>query len=118
MTMHIEALREFCLSLKDAEEKMPFDDHTLVYSVKGKMFCATDVNDYELINVKCKPDEAVLLREQYEDVIPGYYMNKNHWNSIRTNGKIPEKLIKEWIINSYQLVVAGLPKKLREELGS
>ena len=80
------------------------------------MFCATDLEDFELINLKCDPEEAILLREKYTDVIPGYYMNKKHWNSVKTNGKISDKLIEEWIKNSYNLVVAGLPKKLQNEL--
>lgn len=61
--MNIEELRNFCLSLKGAEESMPFDDKTLVFSVKGKMFCATDINTYEFVNLKCDPDKAIQLRE-------------------------------------------------------
>jgi predicted DNA-binding protein (MmcQ/YjbR family) len=95
---------------------MPFDSKTLVFSVKGKMFCATDVEDYELINLKCNPEEAILLRERYEDVIPGYYMNKKHWNSIKTDGKITNTLMEEWVKQSYDLVVSALPKKLQKEL--
>lgn len=114
--MNIEELRDFCLSLKMAEEKLPFDNETLVFSVKGKMFCATNITTFERINVKCDPQEAILLREQYDEVIPGYHMNKNHWNSIKTNGKISNKLIKEWIKKSYDLVAAGLPKKSQKEL--
>lgn len=114
--MNIEDLRKYCLSLKGASEALPFDNKTLVFSVKGKMFCATDLEDFELINLKCDPEEAILLREKYTDVIPGYYMNKKHWNSVKTNGKISEKLIEEWIKNSYNLLVAGLPKKLQNEL--
>jgi predicted DNA-binding protein (MmcQ/YjbR family) len=114
--MNIEELRNFCLSLRGAEEKLPFDNKTLVFSVKGKMFCATDLEDFELINVKCDPEEAILLREKYDEVIPGYYMNKKLWNSVKTNGKIPTKLMEEWIKNSYNLVVAGLPKKVQKEL--
>ena len=114
--MNIEELRNFCLSLKGVEEKMPFDNRTLVFSVKGKMFCATDVEDYELINIKCNPEEAILLRERHEDVIPGYHMNKKHWNSVNTKGKIPNKLMEEWIQKSYDLVVSGLPRKMQNEL--
>ena len=114
--MNIEELRDFCLSFKGAEESMPFDNKTLVFSVKGKMFCATDVEDYELINVKCNPEEALLLREKHEEVIPGYYMNKKHWNSIKTNGNISNKQMEQWIKQSYDLVVAGLPKKTQKEL--
>jgi predicted DNA-binding protein (MmcQ/YjbR family) len=114
--MNIVELRDFCLTLKGAVESMPFDKKTLVFSVKGKMFCATNVENYELINLKCNPDEAILLREKYEDVIPGYYMNKKHWNSVKTNGKISNKLMEEWIIKSYDLVVSALPKKVQKEL--
>lgn len=85
--MNIEELRNFCLSLKGAEESMPFDDKTLVFSVKGKMFCATNINTYEFVNLKCDPDKAIQLREQYNEVIEGYYMNKKHWNSVKTKGK-------------------------------
>ena len=114
--MNIEELRNFCLSLKGAEESMPFDDKTLVFSVKGKMFCATDINTYEFVNLKCDPDKAIQLREQYDEVIEGYYMNKKHWNSVKTNGKITDKQFKEWIKDSYDLVVLGLPKKIQKEL--
>ena len=114
--MNIEELRIFCLSLKGAEESLPFDNKTLVFSVKGKMFCATDLDDYELINLKCNPEEAILLREKYADVIPGYYMNKKHWNSVKTNGTISDNLIEKWIKDSYNLVVAGLPKRIQKEL--
>lgn len=114
--MNIEELRNFCLSLKGAEESMPFDGKTLVFSVKGKMFCATDINTYEFVNLKCDPDKAIQLREQYDEVIEGYYMNKKHWNSVKTNGKITDKQFKEWIKDSYDLVVLGLPKKIQKEL--
>ena len=72
--------------------------------------------NYELINLKCNPEEAILLREKYEDVIPGYYMNKKHWNSVKTKGKITNKLMEKWIKQSYDLVVAALPKKVQKEL--
>ena len=114
--MNVEAVREFCLSLKGAEEKMPFDDKTLVFSVSGKMFCATDITTFEFLNLKCDPDEAIFLREKYSEVTPGFYMNKKLWNSVKTKGKITDKQMNEWILNSYNLVVAGLPKKMQKEL--
>ena len=114
--MNIEELRNFCLSLKGAEESMPFDDKTLVFSVKGKMFCATDINTYEFVNLKCDPDKAIQLREQYNEVIEGYYMNKKHLNSVKTKGKITDKQFQEWIKDSYDLVVLALPKKIQKEL--
>ncbi len=113
--MDIETYRSYCLSIKGAEEKTPFDKTTLVFSVKGKMFSSTNIDTFELINVKCDPEETLLLREKYEEVIPAYYMNKKHWNSILTNGKITNGQIEKWIKDSYYLVVAGLPKKVREE---
>ncbi len=114
--MNIEALREYCLSLKGAEEKMPFDDRVLVFYVKGKMFCLTNIENYEYINLKCDPETAIELREQYEEVTPGYHMNKKHWNSVKPNGRITNQLMKKWILDSYNLVVSGLPKKVQKEL--
>ncbi len=114
--MNIEELRDFCLSLKGAEESMPFDDRILVFSVRKKMFCSTDITRYDRINVKCDPEKAIELREQYPDVQPGYHMNKKHWNSIQTEGSISRKQLQTWITDSYNLVVSGLPRKIREEL--
>ncbi len=115
--MNIEEYRTFCLSLQEAEEGMPFDEKTLVFTIKGKMFSLTNsIDTFELINVKCEPEEAIILRERFNAVIPGYYMNKKHWNSIKIDGTIPDKQIKDWIKNSYCLVVSTLPKKIQKEL--
>ncbi len=114
--MNIEALREYCLSLKGVEEKMPFGDKALVFYVKGKMFCLVDIENYEFVNLKCNPEKAIELREQYSEVTPGYHMNKKHWNSIKPEGKITEQLMKQWILDSYRLVIAKLPKKIQREL--
>ncbi len=114
--MTIDMLRAYCLSLKGAEEKMPFDDKTLVFTVKDKMFCLTDIETFAFVNLKCKPEIALELRAQYSEVTPGYYMNKKHWNSVKPQGHITDALLKEWILNSYKLVVAGLPKKVQKEL--
>jgi len=114
--MNIDEIREYCLSFKGTAEKLPFDETTLVFTVQNKMFCLTDLVETESINVKCDPEEAVALRERYEEVLPGYHMNKNHWNTVIITGKIPNALVKEWIKNSYDLVVASLPKKLQKEL--
>ncbi len=115
--MDIEKYRAFCLSLKEATEDMPFDEKTLVFSIKGKMFSSTNIETFELINVKCEPEKAVLLREQFDAVIPGYYMNKKHWNSIKMDHSVSDQQIQEWIENSYRLVVSKLPKKVQKELG-
>ncbi len=116
MRMNIEELRVLCLSMKAVTEGLPFDENTLVFSVKGKMFCLTDIDNFESINVKCDPDEAIVLRERYEGVSPGYHMSKKHWNTVKMNNLIPDHMIEQWIQNSYNLVVAGLPKKVQKEL--
>lgn len=114
--MNIETFRIFCLSLKGVTEEFPFDDQTLVYKVMGKIFALADVDFFESINLKCDPEEAIELRERYPAVIPGYHMNKMHWNTIKMNGSIPDKLVCEWIKKSYELVVEKLPMRLRKEL--
>lgn len=109
--MNIEELREFCLSLKHTQEKLPFDDKTLVFTVLDKIFCLTDINNFHRINIKCDPYKAILLREEYQSVIPAYHMNKKHWNSIIMDNSIKEETIKLWIVESYTLVVSKLTKK-------
>lgn len=115
--MNIESFRDYCLSLKGVTEKFPFDETTLVFYVMGKMFCLTDIDAFDLINVKCDPERAIDLRERYPAVIPGYHMNKKHWNSLMMDGTLSESLIKQWVKDSYDLVVASLPKKIRDTLG-
>lgn len=102
--MDIEQFREFCLSLGDVTEEQPFGPGTLVYKVKGKMFALTGIELFESINLKCDPEEAIELRERYVAVQPGYHMNKQHWNTVLMDNSIPDKLIKEWIVNSFNLV--------------
>lgn len=114
--MNIEEYREYCLSLKATTEKLPFDEKTLVFYVMNKMFCLTNIDEFKFINLKCDPEKAIQLRDQYPEVTAGYHMNKKHWNSVRTDGPIPDKLLKEWIKDSYNLVIAGLPKKVQKEL--
>lgn len=109
--MNIEDLRIFCLSFKSVEESFPFDESTIVFKVKGKLFCLTNIDKFELVNVKCDPEKALELREQYDAVLPGYHMNKKHWNSLRMDGSLSSEFIKECIIHSYELIVAKLPKK-------
>lgn len=114
--MNIEEFRDFCLSLPTTTEGFPFDEKVLVFKVCNKMFAATNVDDFKSINLKCAPEKAIELREQYPAVQPGYHMNKKHWNTIEMDGSISTKILQEWIRDSYDLVVAGLPKKVREEL--
>ncbi len=79
------------------------------------MFALADVTIFESINLKCDPEEAILLREQYPAVLPGYHMNKKHWNTVQMNEGLPDKLVKKWIDDSYKLVVAGLPAGVKAE---
>jgi predicted DNA-binding protein (MmcQ/YjbR family) len=110
--MNIETLREYCLSKPGVEETLPFGPDVLVYKVNGKMFLLTGLNDAELrFNVKCDPDKALELREEYPCVIPGYHMNKKHWNTIIVDGSVPAKQLKEWIDDSYDLILGSLSKK-------
>lgn len=114
--MNIEEFRDYCLSFKAVTEDMPFDDNVLVFKVMGKMFALTDINNFESINVKCNPEIAMELRNQYEAVKPGYHMNKKHWNTISTEGSLNDSELKKWIAHSYDLVVSKLTKKQQEEL--
>jgi predicted DNA-binding protein (MmcQ/YjbR family) len=114
--MDIETLRNYCLALKGVEEKMPFDDEVLVFTVGKKMFCLCNINQFDYVNVKCTEELAIQLRETHPEVTPGYHMNKKLWNSIATAGSIPNKLFLEWIQLSYQLVFKGLTKKLQAEI--
>lgn len=101
---------------KGVTEEFPFDEETLVYKVMGKMFALTNLERFESINLKCDPELAIQLRESYDAVKPGYHMNKTHWNTITMDGSVSDRLVKEWIDLSYQLVVASLTKGKREEL--
>ena len=114
--MNIEKYRNFCLSLKFATEDFPFDEETLVFKILDKMFALTNIDNLESVNLKCEPEQALILREKYSAVLPGYHMNKKHWNTIKIDGTIPDKLIEEWTLNSYNLVVSKLSKKEQAKL--
>ncbi len=114
--MDIEFYREYCLAKPGVTESFPFDKNTLVFKVMNKMFALTDVDLFTFINLKCDPERAVELREQHDAIQPGYHMHKAQWNSVYMDGTIPDGLIKELIDHSYELVVASLTKKLRQEL--
>jgi len=115
--MDIESYRSYCLNKPGVTEEFPFDSETLVFKVKGKMFALTDITLFRSVNLKCDPEKAVERREHYEEVSPGYHMSKIHWNTVSVQGTLPDHLIQEWTDESYELVVRGLPKKLRNELG-
>ena len=115
--MNIEQIREYCLKKKGVTEEFPFDEETLVFKVAGKIFLLASLESIPLqINLKCEPEKAVELREEYESVQPGYHMNKKHWNTIIIDGTVPTRNLFEWIDDSYNLVVAGLKKSERNKL--
>lgn len=109
--MNIETLRDYCLSKPGAEETLPFGPDTLVFKVSGKAFLLVGLDAEDLrFNVKCDPDKALELREEYPCVLPGFHMNKKHWNTIVVDGSVSNALLKEWIDHSFSLV-APKPKK-------
>lgn len=115
--MDIEALRDYCLSKRGAEECFPFDEDTLVFKLSGKMFAAIGLSDVPIsVNLKCDPDYAIELREKYPSITPGYHMNKTHWISIIIESEVTGILIKSLIDLSYDLVFNKLPKKRQEEI--
>ncbi len=116
--MNIEELRAYCILKKGVTEEFPFDDVTLVFKVMGKMFALTGLdNDEQTMNLKCEPEYAIELREEFsDDIFPGYHMNKQHWNTVHYSGELKDSFAKKLVDHSYELVVSGLTKKLKEEL--
>ena len=115
--MNIEQIRDYCLSKKGVTEEFPFDEKTLVFKVMSKMFVLSGLERIpHEINLKCNPEKAIELREEYDGLIyGGYHMNKKHWNTV-VIGQLPNDLIIEMIDHSYELVVSKLSKKLREQI--
>lgn len=100
------------LSKPGAEETTPFGPDVLVYKVGGKMFSLTAPDEFPArINLKCDPERSVILRDEFDSILPGYHMNKRHWNTLVLDGSLPSGLVRELIDHSYDLVVASLPKK-------
>lgn len=111
--MNIEELREYCLSKPHSSEGFPFDDVTLVFKVHGKMFALCGLTEASYVNLKCDPERALQLREEYPEITPGYHMNKKLWNSVSIIGFLSDDLLKELIDHSYQLIWESLPKKFK-----
>ncbi|WP_432120525.1 MmcQ/YjbR family DNA-binding protein [Streptomyces sp. S1] len=111
-----DELRALCLEFNDATEEFPFGPETSVFKVAGKLFALSALDSEPLrVNLKCDPDEAVRLREEHPAIVPGYHMNKRHWNTV-TVGGLPDRTVRELVEDSYDLVVAGLPKAVRLRL--
>ena len=116
--MDIESFREYCLAKKGIEEGLPFGPDTVVFKVMGKVFALTSLSEKPFkANLKMAEDRVPEYREKYEDVQPGYHMNKKHWNTVYLeSGGISRKELLWMIDHSYEQVVAGMTKRLREEL--
>jgi predicted DNA-binding protein (MmcQ/YjbR family) len=114
--VNVEDFREHCLKFDHVTESFPFDQTTLVFKVGGKMFALIDIEEGMSANLKCNPERAVELREKYNGIIPGYHMNKFHWNTVSLNLDVEETLIIELINHSYELIYHSLSKKVRNEL--
>jgi predicted DNA-binding protein (MmcQ/YjbR family) len=116
--MNVEQIREFCLGLPSTSEDFPFDESVLVIRVNKKIFALIPLNNPGQMNLKCDPERAIELREKYDRLIkPGFHMNKKLWNTIHFD-LLPEKLVKELILHSWELIVARLPKKEQLQLPS
>ena len=116
--MNYEELQNYCSAKPGVTEEFPFDEVTLVFKVMGRVFAITSLADEEpRVNLKCDPDRAIELREEFPDIIPGWHMNKKHWNTVYLERELDHQLIQELIDHSYNLVVKKLTKKKREELG-
>jgi predicted DNA-binding protein (MmcQ/YjbR family) len=111
--MNIESLRDYCLLKPGVTETFPFGEDTLVFKLADKIFLLCGLDNPDRFNVKCDPERAVSLREEYEEVQPGYHMNKTHWNTVFMNGRLSDALLKEMIDHSYDLILKSLPKNKR-----
>ncbi|HYN49697.1 MAG TPA: MmcQ/YjbR family DNA-binding protein [Thermoleophilaceae bacterium] len=111
-------LRRSCLDLPGAEEQFPFGDEVSVFRVAGKIFALSPLRSRPLnVSLKCEPEIAEQLRASHLAVIPGYHLNKRHWNTVEIDGSLEDRFVLDMIEDSYDLVVAGLPKRVQAELG-
>lgn len=113
--MNLDVIREYALKKKHVTECQPFGDDTLVYKVMDKVFMLMGIDVPVQVNLKCDPEHAIELRERYESVIPGYHMNKTHWNTVILDNTIPPKEIFKMVDDSYELIVKAFPKKKMDE---
>ncbi|MFM7015511.1 MAG: MmcQ/YjbR family DNA-binding protein [Bacteroidota bacterium] len=113
--MNIEDLRLYCIAKKAVTESFPFDEDTLVFKVMGKMFALVSISEANSVNLKCDPAYAIELREQYTSIQSGFHMNHKHWNTVLFNEDAPDQLIYNLIDHSYDAVLNGMTKKLKQE---
>jgi predicted DNA-binding protein (MmcQ/YjbR family) len=119
MAIGAAEFRDYCLAKKGASESTPFGEEHLVFKVGGKMFALLALEEVpSTANLKCDPDLALQLRDEYEQITPGYHMSKKHWNTIELGTGIPDREVRKMIDHSYELVVKALPKRERDALDS
>jgi predicted DNA-binding protein (MmcQ/YjbR family) len=113
------ALRRACLAHQGSSEEFPFGPEVSVFMVERKMFALSrmDAEPPLRVNLKCEPELAEQLRESYPTILPGWHMNKRHWNTVVLDGSLPDRMVRDLIEDSYDLVVANLPRAKRERLG-
>lgn len=114
--MNIEEYRNYCLAKSAVTEDFPFNETVLVFKVMGKMFALINIEEYEIISLKCDPERGAELRERFSGINTAYHFNKKHWIGVATDGSVPNKLMYELIDHSYDLVVNKLSAKLKEQL--
>ncbi|MCM1126126.1 MAG: MmcQ/YjbR family DNA-binding protein [Lachnospiraceae bacterium] len=117
--MRYDWIDDFLMQKKGVTKDLQADWNWIRYQIGGKMFaavCLDDQNAPYYITLKLEPEEGNFLRSQYEDILPGYYMNKVHWNSVRPDGQVPDELLKDMLDKSYQLVLGGFSKKKQQEI--
>jgi len=118
LSINLEEIRHECLRKKGVEEGFPFGNQTLVFKVGGKLFLLLSIDASPIqFNVKCQPDKAIELREKYSNLLPGYHINKKHWNTVICDHSASKRLIFEWMEDSYNLVLHSLSKKQRSIFG-
>ncbi len=118
MSFLADDARSHMMAKPEVSEETPFGPEVLVYKVLGKMFATLGFEDeVGRVNLKCDPERALELRDEHEAILPGYHMNKKHWNTLVLDDSLPGDLVRELIDHSYDLVVKGMPKKLQAALG-
>lgn len=117
MSYSTDDARTYLLEMREVTEETPFGPEVLVYKVLGKMFATLGFEDeVGRMNLKCDPDRALELRDEHDAILPGYHMNKKHWNTLVLDGSLPGKLVEELVDHSYDRVVRGMTKKMRAQL--
>jgi predicted DNA-binding protein (MmcQ/YjbR family) len=115
--MNAEELRDYCLSLLGTHEDFPFGPDTSVFKVAGKIFALSRLTEYPLrVSLKCDPSLAEELRKAHPAVIPGYHLNKRHWNTVIIDGSLPDETISDMVEDSYDLILSKLPRAQRQAL--